>query len=113
MWTWDNRDKIYRIADTLTPGTAFWLASPVDTTIAVYGAKEEVVNLTYTLYPGWNLIGAPCVPVECSRISELPGVGSDIFGFDASTQSYDRPDFIRPGMGTGSSQPTPLSLNYR
>ena len=97
-WAWDNESKTYNIIYSVTSGEAFYLFSPLDTVIAINGTREAT-SITDTLYRGWNLIGAPSTAVNCSTITDLPDVISDIFGFDAATQNYNIADFIRPGCG--------------
>jgi len=97
-WAWDNESKAYNIIYSVTSGEAFYLFSPLDTVIAINGTRETT-NITDTLYRGWNLIGAPSVAVNCSVITDLPDVISEIFGFDAESQNYNIADFIRPGSG--------------
>jgi len=97
-WAWDNESKTYNIIYSVTSGDAFYLFSPLDTVIAINGTREAT-SITDTLYRGWNLIGAPSTAVNCSTITDLPDVASDIFGFDAATQNYNIADFIRPGCG--------------
>ena len=95
---WNNETKDFYEIDTVTAGIGFFLVSPVDTAISLDGTGEAT-NITDTLYPGWNLIGAPSVSVSCSTVVDLPNVISDIFYFDAATQNYNIADSIRPGYG--------------
>jgi len=97
-WAWDNVSKAYNIIDTVTSGTAFWLASPLDTLLAINGTSEATI-ITDTLYRGWNMLGAPSITVDDSVISYLPEVTGDIFGLDGEAQAYYIADFIYPGYG--------------
>ncbi len=97
-YAWNNQTKEFYEIDTVTAGIGFFLISPLDTVIAINGTREAT-SITDTLYRGWNLIGAPSTAVNCSTITDLPDVISDIFGFDAATQNYNIADFIRPGCG--------------
>jgi len=97
-YAWNNQTKEFYEIDTVTAGIGFFLISPLDTVVAINGTREAT-NITDTLYRGWNLIGAPSIAVNCSTITDLPDVISEIFGFDAESQNYNIADYIRPGSG--------------
>ncbi len=97
-WVWDNETKEFNEIDTVTSGIAFWLASPLDTVLAINGTREAT-SITDTLYRGWNMLGAPSIAVDDSVITALPEVMGDIFFLDGEAQAYDIADCIRPGYG--------------
>lgn len=54
--------------------------------------------MTDTLYPGWNLIGAPSVPMPASELTDIAEILA-VYGYDSETGYYFSVDSIVPGLG--------------
>ncbi len=97
-YSWNNEDKIYNLTDILAPGQTAWVFS-LDSGFVEIPPIPSADTLTYTLYPGWNLIGAPREGALASKITESPAVLNAVFGFDPQTNSYFVADTLQPFCG--------------
>ena len=97
-YSWNNEDKIYNLTDTLFPGQTAWVFS-LDSGFVEIPPIPTADSLTYVLYPGWNLIGAPREGALASRITESPAVLNAVFGFDPQTNTYFVADTLQPFCG--------------
>lgn len=86
----------YEIADTLRPGSGYWIKSSDSAMVSYHGFPPPVD--TIDLHEGWNLVGSTLETVSVGNLIIIPegGVYSPFFGFD---QSYVIVDSLRPGMG--------------
>ena len=68
----------YKPADSLKPGTGYWLKFPAPTEVSYIG--DERYSDTIDLLPGWNMIGTLSFTVSTSSaIFEPPGISTGIF----------------------------------
>jgi len=66
LWTW-NENK-WEYPSSLEPGKGYWLIQWMDPSISIdpgSGATVDQTGFTFTLQPGWNMIGNP-YPFETS-----------------------------------------------
>jgi len=87
----------YDFADLIQRGEGYWVWCPAETTI--YIAGSEITGYRWSVYRGWNLIGAPkeCVSTADIDITPSGGILGDIYHWDGST--YIAVDSLCPGKG--------------
>jgi uncharacterized protein (TIGR02145 family) len=91
-------DAGYAAADSLTPGSGFWIKFAAAETVTVMGVHNE--DRRVTLRAGWNLIGGVSGPVAATELPSTPAgiVVSEYFGFLPGT-GYRSSDTLWPGKG--------------
>ena len=104
--------------DTIDNSFGFWIKFDANESIMISG--KIIPRDTFTVEPGWNIIGSIWKPVPVYLISSNPPgiITSNFFGYDGA--SYFSSDTIKPGMGywvkvneTGSMilSSSPVNLN--
>jgi len=84
-----------------------WVADGIDYSIAFYDSMENCSEacenvlapetVTYTLHPGWNLIGLPVIIENSSYQVLFPNsFGETLFSFN---EGYLQEEFLQPGVG--------------
>ncbi|GEM_PF-5462977 len=94
----DNILKNYIPKEYSEPGNAFWVFSVKDTYV-VLDSLHLIPELVDTLYPGWNLIGAPSVVIDVREVVDDPAISDSVFMFDPVASLYKPTVFIRPTFG--------------
>jgi hypothetical protein len=86
----------YLSADTLMPGTGYWLKYDSSQTIIISGQARNEDTLDVMI--GWNLIGSLTYPVSTSSIIQIPPdiIMSSFYDFSGS---YGIASILLPGRG--------------
>ncbi|MBN2542023.1 right-handed parallel beta-helix repeat-containing protein [bacterium] len=96
-YTFSPTLRTYTVSDTLNSGVGYWVFSEIDTIIAIEG--EIIYSYTFSLYPGWNLIGALSIPIPVTFLDTIPEMLSMPFGYSSETHAYFIADTLFPGSG--------------
>ena len=84
----------YVSADSIDPGTGYWVKFPADQPVAIDGLPVDVDTIPVSAR--WNLIGSVTVPVSVADVVQDPPANAltEFFGYD---EGYSIADSIRPG----------------
>jgi hypothetical protein len=107
-WKHDKAGKPYgNDLFELNETMGFWvhITQPGDT-VFIYNGTQPTVNLSITLYPGWNLVGYPSLTNK-TRTAALNNINfstdiDSIWTFNAVTQKWEEigeSDYIEIGRG--------------
>jgi hypothetical protein len=89
-----TQDQGYGEADTLRPGTGYWIKFPSDQALTLSGGLRTRDSIQ--VESGWSLIGPISVPVPVAGVDQLPPgiIEGSFYGFDGS---YTVADSLLPG----------------
>ncbi|MBI4546881.1 MAG: hypothetical protein HY707_02800, partial [Ignavibacteriae bacterium] len=89
----------YVKVDTIENGVGYWMKFAGAQTIGVNGS--EILEDTFDVNPGWNIIGSISAPVLVTSLGSIPpGMTlSQFFGYQSSSSLYQTVDTIQPGVG--------------
>ncbi len=87
----------YIIEDTMTVGPGYWHKYQGAGQITYVG-YDSVTEVTVTLHPKWNIVGAPGENVAVTDVTSEPPTltFSQFFGYDSETGYYEA-DTLKPG----------------
>ena len=87
----------YTYADCIQKGEGYWIWVASDTIVNIAGCPVE--SYYRHIYPGWNLIGAPCMRTSLTRVAtDPPGlIIGDVFKWNGT--AYTAADSLIPGEG--------------
>lgn len=86
----------YVVADSVSPGVAYWLKFDGTQTVVIYA--QPMSSNSMSVSSGWNLIGAIAEPVPVSSIMQMPDsiVATHFYGYN---NGYYVADTLMPGQG--------------
>lgn len=89
-------DQQYSISESLYVGRGFWLKFPFGGSSGFIGSPIETLSTSLT--KGWNIVGAPNVPIPISSITTSPSNirSSQFYGFESG---YFAAETLKPGYG--------------
>ncbi len=102
LFVWNAELQRYEIQDSIVGPTQPFLAFSPKDTAGHFSLPSILDSVTYTLYPGWNLIGTPGTAAAASRLTGLPEVEGPVYGLfiteDGSVE-YQPVELLIPGYG--------------
>ncbi|RKZ25788.1 hypothetical protein DRQ29_05800 [bacterium] len=78
---WESVNRVYA-------GFGFWLFSLTGEHPLYPSEVDEVDTVTFTLYPGWNLIGSPAGSIPIDEALDAPGIITPVYTYDPISHSY-------------------------
>jgi hypothetical protein len=96
LWDWDTDAAVYRIAETVEPGHAYWVRCPEAASVSLQVAWPAPVAAGVTLAPGWNLAG----PVGFGEVATPTVVATGIPIPQQSIWWWNGTHYVNPPQST-------------